>query len=109
MNERDAQQVMEDVKARHALWELLWKAAHDHKKGRPSPSHMPDEVVRKELQRILLPKTSKGTMVLVGFCRLTGVFFISSMTYAAFEGSPLPAWVVIPAVFISALALGYTE
>jgi hypothetical protein len=59
MNEHDAQQTLEDVKARRALWLFLWKAAHDHEKGRPFPSHMPDEVVQRDLQRILMPKKKK--------------------------------------------------
>jgi hypothetical protein len=56
MNQQDAEQVIKDVKARRALWEFLWKAAHDHEKGRPIPSHMPDEIVQRDLQRILMPK-----------------------------------------------------
>lgn len=55
-DEDEAEQLLKDVKARRALWEFLWKAAHDHEKGRPFPTAPSDEFVQRELRRILLPR-----------------------------------------------------
>jgi hypothetical protein len=58
MNEFEAKRMLQDAAARRALWEMLWKAAHVHEVGRPIPSSSDDEI-KKELERILLPKRKK--------------------------------------------------
>ena len=59
MDEYEARQLMQDAKGRRYLWEQLWKASHEHEKGRPIPTPPPDEAIQEELRRILLPKRRK--------------------------------------------------
>lgn len=116
MNQHDAQQTIEDVKARRALFEFLWKVSHDHEKGRPVPpsSSWSDEIVQRDLQRIFFPKRMRTFEDLIVRCfkgvyRTMGIAAIAFLVNAVASGESNGPVTILIAVFSCILLFGFAD